>query len=257
MPPEMKTFTLEELARFDGKDGRPVYVAYNGKVVDVSGSKIWKGGRHMNRHDAGHDLTADLAQAPHPEDRLERYPQVGVLAGAEIPESGAPQAATAGAAGPECPREPEQHLPWLLRKSPFLRRHPHPMTVHFPIAFATGAVFFLLLFLLTGRPLFENAVHAMNIVGVLFTPVAILTGLATWKYNYMLAPLTPVRIKLALSPVLFLQFLAAVVWWMANPAVLAAGSPSAGQFTVLVLSMLPVMGVVGWYGAGLTFPMHD
>jgi len=248
MPPEMKTFTLEELAQFDGKDGRPTYVAYNGKVVDVSGSKIWKGGRHMNRHDAGHDLTADLAQAPHPEDRLERYPQVGVLAGA----------AQSAQTGPDpCPVNPEQHLPWLLRKSPFLRRHPHPMTVHFPIAFATGAVFFLLLFLLTGGPLFENAVHAMNIVGALFTPVAILTGLATWKYNYMLAPLTPVRIKLALSPVLFLQFLAATVWWMANPAVLAAGSPSAGQFTVLVLSMMPVMGVVGWYGAGLTFPMHD
>lgn len=248
MPPEMKTFTLEELAQFDGKDGRPVYVAYNGKVVDVSGSKIWKGGRHMNRHDAGHDLTADLAQAPHPEDRLDRYPQVGVLA---------QQAQTVQPGQDPCPVNPDQHLPWLLRKSPFLRRHPHPMTVHFPIAFATGAVFFLLLYLLTGKVLFENAVHAMNIVGALFTPVAIVTGLATWKYNYMCAPLTPVRIKLALSPVLFLQFLAAVVWWMANPAVLAAGSASAGQFTVLVLSMLPVMGVVGWFGAGLTFPMHD
>lgn len=256
MPPEMKTFTLEELAQFDGKDGRPVYVAYKGKVVDVSGSKIWKGGRHMNRHDAGHDLTADLAQAPHPEDRLERYPQVGVLADAPASAStGA--AATAEAGKPDCPTPAEQHLPWLMRKSPFLRRHPHPMTVHFPIAFATGAVFFLLLYLLTGKVLFENAVHAMNLVGALFTPVAILTGLATWKYNYMLAPLTPVRIKLALSPVLLLQFVAAVVWWMVNPAVLAAGSASAGQFTVLVLSMLPVMGVVGWFGAGLTFPMHE
>lgn len=254
MPPELKTFTLEELAAFDGKDGHPVYVAYKGKVVDVSGSKIWKGGRHMNRHDAGHDLTADLAQAPHPEDRLERYPQVGMLAG------GSGNAATgtpAGAAGLECPKDPAQHLPWLLRKNPFLRRHPHPMTVHFPIAFATGAVFFLLLYLLTGKVLFENAVHAMNMVGALFTPLAIITGYFTWKYNYMCAPLMPVRIKLALSPVLLLQFVAAVAWWAVNPAVLAAGSASAGQFTVLVLSMLPVMGVVGWLGAGLTFPMHE
>ncbi len=80
--PEHKEFTLEELAGFNGKDGRPVYVAYKGKVYDVSGSKIWKTGRHMNRHDSGLDLTVDLSQAPHGEDRLERFPQVGVVAGA-------------------------------------------------------------------------------------------------------------------------------------------------------------------------------
>ena len=240
MPDEQKIFTLDELAKYDGKEGRPAYVAYKGKVVDVTGSKLWKAGRHMNRHDAGLELTGDLSQAPHGEDRLERYPQVGVVSG---------ECAVTRKDGHA------EELPWLLRKSPFFRRHPHPMTVHFPIAFATGAVMFLALYLVTGAALCESAVHAMNLAGALFTPVAIITGFFTWKYNYALNFMTPIKVKLALSPVLMLQFLAAAVWWMADPAVLSGAG--ATRFALLVASMLPVMGVVGWLGAGLTFPMHE
>ena len=34
--------SLEELAEKDGKEGRPVYIAYKGRIYDVSGSKLWK-----------------------------------------------------------------------------------------------------------------------------------------------------------------------------------------------------------------------
>ena len=34
----MKEFTLEELAEFDGREGRPAYVAYDGMVYDVTES---------------------------------------------------------------------------------------------------------------------------------------------------------------------------------------------------------------------------
>lgn len=240
MPENPKTFTLEELAKYDGKDGRPAYVAANGKVYDLTGSKLWKAGRHMNRHDAGLELSGDLGQAPHGMDRLERYPQVGV-----VHETCAVERKDGK----------DQELPWLLRKNPFLRRHPHPMTVHFPIAFATGAAMFMLFHMLFGGALCEAAVHAMNIAGALFTPVAVLTGLATWKYNYAMSPMTPVKIKLYLSPVLMAQFLAGVVWWLADPGVMSGGG--AGAFAWLQFSMLPVMGAIGWFGAGLTFPVHE
>jgi predicted heme/steroid binding protein/uncharacterized membrane protein len=242
MPGEMKTFTLEELARFDGHDGRPAYVAHDGKVYDVTASKLWKLGSHMKRHTAGLDLTVDLKQAPHGVDRLERFPVAGVVTEACAVER----------------KDGREHeLPWLLRKSPFLRRHPHPMTVHFPIAFATGAILCLALHLLTGSPMFEAAVHGMNFAGLLFTPVAILTGLATWKYNYGSSMILPIRIKLALSPVLLVQFAALCVWRLADPAALTGGGQAATVFAALTFSMLPVMGAVGWFGAGLTFPMHD
>lgn len=75
----MKTFTLEELAHFDGKKGRPAYIAYRGKVYDVSESFLWMGGRHQALHEAGKDLTDVLDEAPHGVDLLERVLEIGIL----------------------------------------------------------------------------------------------------------------------------------------------------------------------------------
>ena len=74
-----KRFTLEELKRYDGKDGRPAYIAYKGKVYDVSEDFLWIEGDHQGEHAAGLDLTAEMQSAPHGEDVLERVPLVGVL----------------------------------------------------------------------------------------------------------------------------------------------------------------------------------
>jgi predicted heme/steroid binding protein len=75
----MKEFTEKELARYNGKNGKPAYIAYNGKVFDVSTSFLWKDGKHQVLHKAGTDLTAALQQAPHGEDVFKRFPVVGIL----------------------------------------------------------------------------------------------------------------------------------------------------------------------------------
>ncbi|HIC86571.1 MAG TPA: cytochrome B5 [Desulfobacterales bacterium] len=61
----MRRFTIEELARYNGKDGMPAHIAYRGQVYDVSSSFLWQSGRHQVLHEAGADLTAALDQA-HP-----------------------------------------------------------------------------------------------------------------------------------------------------------------------------------------------
>jgi len=76
---ELKKFTLEELAKFDGQEGRPAYVAYKGKVYDVSENAIWDEGDHLGMHEAGKDLTADMEDAPHEEDNILEMPVVGEL----------------------------------------------------------------------------------------------------------------------------------------------------------------------------------
>lgn len=75
----MKTFSREELGRYDGRGGRPAYVAFEGKVYDVTGSPTWEGGEHEGVHTAGADLTAALEDAPHGAEVIEGYPVVGVL----------------------------------------------------------------------------------------------------------------------------------------------------------------------------------
>ncbi|MCE5202705.1 MAG: cytochrome b5 domain-containing protein [Coriobacteriales bacterium] len=72
----MKEFTLDELARFDGRDGRPAYVAYKGVVYDVTESSMWNDGDHEGMHQAGADLTTAHEDAPHDEHVLD-FPEVG------------------------------------------------------------------------------------------------------------------------------------------------------------------------------------
>jgi predicted heme/steroid binding protein len=78
---DMRRFTRKELAQYNGRDGAPAFIAYEGKVYDVSHSFLWQDGRHQVLHMAGVDLTASLDQAPHGADLLERFPVIGMLDG--------------------------------------------------------------------------------------------------------------------------------------------------------------------------------
>ena len=75
----MDDLTEAQLAEFDGRDGRPAYVAYKGVVYDVSDSTMWDEGYHLGSHQAGADLTDEHDDAPH-EEHIVDFPEVGRLA---------------------------------------------------------------------------------------------------------------------------------------------------------------------------------
>lgn len=74
---ELKRFTKEDLARYNGQDGAPVYIAFEGRVYDVSDSALWEDGNHQGVHDAGVDLTSEMDDAPHGDRVLRGFPVVG------------------------------------------------------------------------------------------------------------------------------------------------------------------------------------
>ncbi len=76
---ELRTFTLSELAEFDGRDGRDAYVAVDGFVYDVTGSPRWPNGLHQGQHQAGQDLTQEILGSPHGSQILSRMPRIGRL----------------------------------------------------------------------------------------------------------------------------------------------------------------------------------
>ena len=82
-----RQITEDELKKCDGQEGRPAWVAYRGKVYDVSASQRWPGGMHMKRHQVGKDLTSEFAAAPHDESVFQRLPLVGRLVAAEQKEA--------------------------------------------------------------------------------------------------------------------------------------------------------------------------
>ena len=83
--------TLEQLAQFDGKDGRKAYFSYQGEIFDATDSPLWINGIHMGRHKAGCDLTEVLRQAPHGEDKVMAMKKVGALTGEETQRMSPPQ----------------------------------------------------------------------------------------------------------------------------------------------------------------------
>lgn len=235
----MREFDLEEISRFNGENGQPVYIVHQGKVYDVTRSKMWKGGIHMRRHHAGRDLTTEFQAAPHGTEVLERYPQAGIITTVEAPERRMPGV-----------------LMRLLARYPMLKRHPHPMTVHFPIVFMLAATFFNVLFLLTGvKSLETTGLHCM-VAGLIMMPVVIVTGLFTWWYNYMAKPVKPVAIKIVLSIVLFITCLIAVTWRLSNPEILEVFQAPSIMYLMLVSGLSPVVMVIGWFGAQMTFPIE-
>lgn len=235
----VQEFDIEALKEYDGADGKPAYVVHKGRVFDLSGSRLWKGGVHMMRHHAGQDLTVDIGGAPHGPEVLERYPQVGVIRSLKVPERVLPDFLTS-----------------LLERFPFLRRHPHPMTVHFPIVFMLSTTFFNVLYLITGDNSFERtALHCLG-SGVFFTPFVIGTGIYTWWLNYFAKPMPAIKIKLTASICLFLVGLTAFIWRRAVPDLCRDLSIGFFLYALLILLLTPIVVIIGWFGANLTFPLE-
>ncbi|MDD4080815.1 MAG: cytochrome b5 domain-containing protein [Eubacteriales bacterium] len=71
--------TLEELAKFNGQDGKPAYVAVDGIIYNESDNPAWAGGMH-NGQAAGKDYSREIKeQSPHGAAVLARIPAVGRL----------------------------------------------------------------------------------------------------------------------------------------------------------------------------------
>lgn len=225
----------EELAGCDGKDGRRVWVAAEGKVYDVSRSKLWATGVHMKRHESGRDLSAELNAAPHGKEVFSRevVKEVGTL--------------VRGEQGPTPDR-----LERLFLRYPILRRHPHPMMVHFPMAYSIAAALFMVVGLLFPRvgPL-EQMAFAMVIMAAVFTPLAIGTGLLTWWVNYGGRRIHQVTRKLQLAILMALAEILCLALRIGGPV---RGGGMEVIYFGIVFFMAACAVILGYYGGQLTFP---
>ncbi len=224
-----------ELAGCNGGDGKPVWVAVDGKVYDLSQSRLWATGTHMKRHASGRDLSAELSAAPHGKEVFSR--EVVKEVGTFVKEKQAPA---------------PDFLERLFLRYPILRRHPHPMMVHFPMAYCIAAALFMTLGLLFPRVgLFEEMAFAMVIMAALFTPLAIVTGLVTWRVNYAGRRIHQVTRKLQFAILMALAEILCLAIRMGGPV--REGAMEVIYFG-LVLFMALDAAILGYYGGQLTFP---
>jgi predicted heme/steroid binding protein/uncharacterized membrane protein len=231
----MEQWDENSITKFDGQEGKPTYIAYQGRVYDVSASKLWREGLHMKRHQAGQDLTGFLPAAPHGEEVFARYSQVGTLKEKDV-------------------RPLPNLLAQLLERFPVLRRHPHPVAVHFPIVFFLSVFIFDLLFIVTGNPSFHDTSLFCLIAGLLMLPPAMMTGFYTWWLNYLSQPMTAVARKIRWSSLLLVLSTAALYWRTNVPDVLDPLRTASILYLLLILAFWPLVITIGYIGGSLVFP---
>ncbi|MBU3191247.1 hypothetical protein K9O30_18595 [Clostridium bowmanii] len=71
-------FTLAQLAKYNGANGNPSYVAINGMVYDVSNFLSWSGGYHFGVS-AGTDATENFSTCHGASNIIGKLPKIGVL----------------------------------------------------------------------------------------------------------------------------------------------------------------------------------
>ncbi|MEI7979073.1 MAG: cytochrome b5 domain-containing protein [Bacteroidota bacterium] len=74
----MQTYSKSQLALRNGQDKDEIWVAYKGKIYDVTKSRLWRKGQHYE-HWAGQDLTDELADAPHLDTVFDKFNCIGDL----------------------------------------------------------------------------------------------------------------------------------------------------------------------------------
>ena len=81
--PANRTYTLEELAQYDGKNGNQCLVAVDSDVYLIEGFALWQDGEHIpsgGRARCGLDLTKVIDdESPHGRSKLDLLKKVGTL----------------------------------------------------------------------------------------------------------------------------------------------------------------------------------
>ena len=76
---DLPIYTKSQLALRNGQDKPEIWVAFEGKIYDVSSSRLWRNGKHYE-HWAGQDLSQELQNdAPHTHSVFEKFEVVGIL----------------------------------------------------------------------------------------------------------------------------------------------------------------------------------
>ena len=223
----------DELTTFDGKDGRKSYVAADGKIYDVTESRLWKNGKHANRHFAGADLTEALKSAPHGPEVLERYKQI-----AELESEAAP--------------EPESGVKETVRKL-YKLIHPHPIMIHFPMGLINFSVIMQILFFITGRNSFEIAGYYALFTASVFLVPTMVSGSVSWWVNYNLASNKIFMTKITFSVILFVMCVSETLMRTIYTDIAYYGCAGSVVYNIMFFLNVPVLSIIGYNGGKLSW----
>lgn len=225
----------DELQNFDGKEGRKAYVSHLGKVYDVTDSRLWKNGKHVNKHFAGMDLSEAIKAAPHGPEVLGRYAQVG-----EIEMISAARA------------KEERTLKTTIR-SLYRVFHPHPMLIHFPMGLLSFVLIMQIIFQITKRVSFETAAYYGLCTATVFMVPTIVSGFVSWWVNYEMTKNKIFEFKITFSFILLFMCATEIYLRTAAPEVAYGLSGTGLVYNAMLFLNIPVLAVIGFNGGKLSW----
>ncbi len=230
--------TVSELKSYDGKNGARAYIAYKSIVYDVTQSSFWQEGEHQGIHSAGVDLTSALAGAPHGDEVFKEFPVVATLQSEE----------------PTTKKEllPPQDFRTDLRIF-YKKYHPHPMTIHFPIALHLFATGFDIAFLNTFKEIYAVLVFYALFIATVMGFVAMIPGVLSWWINYNLSTQRPFVVKLIVATITLILGVIAIEIYLADSNVIFSyNTQSIVYHAIVLLTGLNVI-ILGYYGGKISW----
>jgi len=232
----MQQFTEEELRKYNGQEGAPAYIAFKGKVYDVSASKLWKNGVHFKKHLAGYDLTPEIQDAPHADEVFEQFEPIGIFI-LSIKKT----------SSDEKEARKERYRQW------YAVYHPHPAVVHFPIALHYFSGFTDILFLVNPSSEYETAVFLSFLIATVMGFFALVTGVFSWWINYDFSTSKPFVIKLIGALFTLIVGMIPLIQKLLNPDVpFSIGLDGVTYHAIIFLTVISIT-IVGYYGGKITW----
>ena len=135
----------------------------------------------------------------------------------------------------------------------YAKYHPHPMTVHFPIALHYFSGFADILFFLHPSAGYEISVFLSFLIATVMGLVALLSGILSWWINYNLVLSKIFKIKLWGALFTLLVGFVPIVQRLFDPMIAYdRGAWGVIYHSVIFLTVLSVS-VVGYYGGKITW----
>lgn len=252
--------TKEQLKEFNGKDGKPAYIGYKGKVYDISKSDFWPAGEHMGRFKAGEDLTDSIDMSPHGEKNIFRYEAVDTL------EDGTVQDTNTETVVPNSENMlSDMDKKMMAKRQWYKKNHPHPKIIHFSIGMF-GLAFFLqilaiVLHIIDYTKLEMPVASFISLFSVLttvfaivFTLPAIASGALSFYINYNGFANSILKKKMAGSiALLIVSVIAAFIGYNETSSTLSY-NPIFSVYTLLSLVNFIIVTFIAANGGKITWP---
>ena len=260
--------TKEQLKEFNGQNGKPAYIGFQGKVYDISKSDFWPNGAHMGMFQAGEDLTDKIHMSPHREKNVFRFPIVDTLedgAAAETANNAATDTVTPNSENMMSDVDKKM----MEKRKWYKKNHPHPKMIHFPIGMFGLAFFLQILSIIFHLVDYKVALtipvaSATSVVGlvstmfaVLFVIPAVASGALSFYINYNGFANSILKKKIIGSGILFICGIIAVFAGLqefTSSTTFFKYNPLFSVYSLFILISFAVVTFIAAQGGKITWP---